>query len=163
MVIKPDKIGELHIFRCYTIVKVGLWFPRGGCGSCSYSVFLLGGISKRCFQRTFPMQSAVILLNWGDMIPEFGEVEKARIQKAEYQIREGFAEKSAWVSWKGLLDTKLLKYEVTLHKGRLKATKGCKVENSQSLYRTGRHSNTNQPYRRDLLKQMGHSIQKGKE
>lgn len=106
-------------------------------------MFLLGGVSDLWFQGVYPTLSTVILLI-GGTDTEFGEVEMARMQKAEDQRREVLVEKvfqnSAWASWRALLAPKLLKCKVTLHKVGLKAPKGCQGKNSQSSHRTERSS-----------------------
>lgn len=102
-----------NVFGCYTIVKVGLWFPGGYYESYSHLVFLLGGISS-LFSGRLPQAKYSHLVELKRQISEFGEIEMAGYQKAECQRIENLVEKglqkSAWLLWKYLLDIELLKY-----------------------------------------------------
>lgn len=102
-----------NIFRCYAIVRVGLWFPRGYYESYNHLVFLLRGISSLVSGR-LPQAEYSHLAELKRQIAEFGEIGMAKYQKAECQRVESLVEKvfqkSAWVLWKYLLDIELLKF-----------------------------------------------------
>lgn len=97
--IKLAKIREIKIFRCFTIVKAGLWCLEEIVGP-AISVFLLGGAPRRWFQGRYPMQSTVFLLSGGDWYQSLGSLRWPEFRRQNYQRGEGLAEKvlqkSAW-------------------------------------------------------------------
>lgn len=86
--IKLDKIREIKIFRCFTIVKAGLWCPRGDYGSCNLCISAWRH-SKTVVSGELPHTEYSLLAELRRLISELGEFEMARIQKAELSERRG--------------------------------------------------------------------------
>lgn len=97
--IKLDKIGEINIVRCFTIVEGGLLFPVGDCGSCNHCI-----LAWRHFHTVVSGEAPYVedrhLVELRRQIPEFGELEMPEFRRLNDQRGGGLAEKvlqnAAW-------------------------------------------------------------------